>query len=109
MVEHLIEAHRVKIRIAVGLQVVVRANPGIGLDGGPAAGFVGSGTIAVAARAIAAVTVEGVIAAKLMPQLMGHKVNVKRIADGTAKPRFSARLLPVDSYHPPTRPVLRHR
>ena len=73
---HLVEAHRVEVRVAVGLQIVTAHDARIAHDRRCATRFHRSTGIA-----IAVVAVESVVSAELMAQFVGHIINVERVTD----------------------------
>src|SRR5690606_40334237 len=81
-----------EVRIAVALDIR-RTNPRIPHDGGGTAGFVGCGGNTLA------VLVLRVIATKLMPDLMRHIVDVKRIACGRIESRGAPCLIRIIAQH----------
>ena len=90
----LVEAPGVEGVVAVRLEVLGAADAGVGHDRGAAARLIGRRAVAVAA-AFGGGAVEGVIAAELVPHLVGHVVDVEAVADriGLAgdAPRLAAR------------------
>ena len=80
--------------IGVGLQVVARlANAGVGHDGRARAGLPGGSGPAVAARTAASVAIEGMVATKLVPHLVGHVIDVESIANGASRAGEAAGLV----------------
>ncbi|MDX6720410.1 MAG: hypothetical protein QOJ63_2664 [Solirubrobacteraceae bacterium] len=68
-----------EVRIAVRLQVVGAADPGVGHDGAAAAGLHGRGSDVADAAALDAV--EGVVGRQLMAHLVRHVVDGEQVAD----------------------------
>ena len=79
--DDLVEACAMEVGVAVWLQVFAAADSCIGHDRRSAARLVGSWPVAVAAAAGAGSCVEGVVRAELVPDLMGHIVDIERVAD----------------------------
>ena len=99
---HLIEAHRMEVGVAVGLQIVATHDARIAHDRRRATRFHRSAGVAVAI-----VAVEGVIGAELMAHFVSHIVDIERVTDRRSLTGHAASLtaaIPDDteSRHAPT-------